>query len=96
MGKGSRTFAGTDLSMSTRFIEDLKISGNPNYSNLIGMYMGTADQSEITQSTSVNYSVYKCAFKNISISYVSTGLFLAEVWGVILKIFTRPIFGIVV
>ena len=79
--KGREPYAGTDLSMSTRFIEDLKIDGNPYYSNLIGLYMGTADQSKITQSTSVNYAVYKCAFKNISISHVSTGLFLAEVWG---------------
>ena len=79
--KGREPYAGTDLSMSTRFIEDLQIDGNPYYSNLIGLYMGTADQSKITQSTSVNYAVYKCAFKNISISHVSTGLFLAEVWG---------------
>ncbi|TWD96486.1 pectate lyase-like protein [Neobacillus bataviensis] len=79
--KGREPLAGTDLTMSTRFIKDLKIDGNPNYCNLIGLYMGTEDQSKITQSSSVNFAVYQCAFKNISISHVFTGLFLAEVWG---------------
>jgi hypothetical protein len=79
--KGREPVAGTDLTMSTRFIKDLQIDGNANYSNLIGMYMGTADQSKITQSSSINYAVYNCTFKNISIYHVSTGLFLAEVWG---------------
>ncbi|MGJ7911079.1 glycosyl hydrolase family 28-related protein [Neobacillus sp. LXY-1] len=79
--KGREPIAGTDLTMSTRFISDLQIDGNANYKNLIGMYMGTADQSKITQSSSVNYAVYNSTFKNISISHVFTGLFLAEVWG---------------
>ncbi|WP_284036565.1 glycosyl hydrolase family 28-related protein [Neobacillus sp. 114] len=79
--KGREPAVGTDLKMSTKFIQDLKIDGNPNYRNLVGLYMGTADQSKITQSTSVNYAVYQCSFKNISISNVFTGLFLAEVWG---------------
>jgi len=78
--KGREPIFGTDLIMSTRFIEDLRIDGNTNF-NLIGMYMGTADQSQITQVSSVNYAVYQCTFKNISISHVFTGLFLAEVWG---------------
>lgn len=79
--KGREPVAGTDLTMSTRFIENLRIDGNPNFGSLIGMYMGTADQSKITQSTSINYAVNNCTFKNISISHVFTGLFLAEVWG---------------
>src|SRR4051812_13283483 len=41
--KGREPAAGTDLTMSTRFIKDLQIDGNANYSNLIGMYMGTSD-----------------------------------------------------
>ncbi|MEC1520726.1 glycosyl hydrolase family 28-related protein [Neobacillus niacini] len=79
--KGREPFAESEFAMSTRFIKDLKIDGNPHYRDMIGMYMGTADQRKITQPTSINYAVHKCAFKNISVSHVSIGLFLAEVWG---------------
>jgi hypothetical protein len=77
--KGRQPIFLNELDMDTRFVRNLRIRGTNTFS-LTGMYLGTTDKTQITQSSCVNYAVYGCKFENINISYCVNGLQLAEVW----------------
>jgi hypothetical protein len=70
----------SELDMNARFVRNLRIRGNSNFTNTTGMYLGAKDQSEITQVSSINYSVFGVNFDNIAISYVNNALTIAEAW----------------
>lgn len=72
---------GTDLIITTKFVKDLRIDGGSQNSSYIGVYAGTPDQSQVTQSSCVNYALYQANLDNIAVSNVAEGLFAAEMWG---------------
>lgn len=69
----------SELEMKASFIKDLRIQGNYNFS-LTGIYLGTKDRTQVTQSSTVNYAVFGYNFANLQISYCNNGVSIGEAW----------------
>lgn len=70
----------SELDQKSTFIRDFRILSNNVNHGFKGMYLGTYDNTVITQPSSVNYSVSGYVFDNISFVKTYTAIELSEVW----------------
>lgn len=78
--KGRDPVQGSDITMATAKVQDLKVLGVPANNN-IGIYMGTVDRDLVDQVTNVNHSVFNFLMDNVFIAHCYNGLEIVDVWG---------------
>jgi hypothetical protein len=69
----------SEQDMATAHVRNLRIQGIAG-AGMTGMYLGTSNRNNVTQSSSVNYSVMKVHFENINIAFCNDGLNVGEAW----------------